>query len=60
MHSFGLNARYLGLLHDTLKENWLKGMVLAEIIARSAKYFLRYDLQDSTISLGAISLETAK
>jgi hypothetical protein len=60
MHSFGLNAKYLGLLHDTLKENWLKGMVLAEIIARSAKYFLRYDLQDSTISLGAISLETAK
>lgn len=56
MHLSGLNARYLGLLHDTLKENWLKGMVMAEIIARSAKYFLRYDLQDSTISLGAVSL----
>lgn len=29
-------------------------------MARSAKYFLRYDLQDSTINLGASNIEQAK
>jgi hypothetical protein len=47
--------RYLGLLYDHAKEQWLKSIVLAEIVARAAKYFLRYDLQDSAINLGATS-----
>jgi hypothetical protein len=46
---------YLGLLYDHAKEQWLKSIVLAEIVARAAKYFLRYDLQDSAINLGATS-----
>jgi hypothetical protein len=52
--------RYLGLLYDHAKEQWLKSIVLAEIVARAAKYFLRYDLQDSAINLGATSSENAR
>ena len=59
LHLAGLNIRYLGIVFDNAKETWLKGILLAEIVARSAKYFLRYDLQDSTINLGASSLEDA-
>ncbi len=51
--------RYLGLVYDHAKETWLKGILLAEIVARSAKYFLRYDLQDSSINLAATSIEHA-
>lgn len=45
--------RYLGLLLDNAKEQWVKGLLMAEIVARSAKYFLRYDLQDSALNLAA-------
>jgi hypothetical protein len=51
--------RYLGLVYDNSKETWLKGILLAEIVARAAKYFLRYDLQDSSINLAATSIEHA-
>jgi hypothetical protein len=52
--------RYLGLAYDNAKENWFKSIILAEIVARSAKYFLRYDLQDSSINLGATSIDHAR
>jgi hypothetical protein len=45
--------RYLGLLLDNAKEQWVKSLLLAEIVARSAKCFLRYDLQDSALNLAA-------
>lgn len=55
LHHSGLNMRYLGLLFDNAKEQWLKGILLAEIVARAAKYFLRYDLEDSALNLAATS-----
>jgi hypothetical protein len=60
MHMSGLNIRYLGLLYDNAKEQWLKGLLLSEIVARAAKYFLRYDLQDSALNLGATNSEAAR
>lgn len=56
LHKAGINMRYLGLLLDHCKEPWLKAIVTSEIIARAAKYFLRYDLQDSLLNLSAGSL----
>lgn len=60
MHMSGLNIRYLGMLYDNAKEQWLKSILLAEIVARAAKYFLRYDLQDSSLNLAATSIEAAR
>ena len=59
MHSNGINMRYLGFVHDNAKETWLKKIVLSEIVARSAKYFLRYDLQESLVNMNLNSLEEA-
>jgi hypothetical protein len=60
MHLTGLNIRYLGLVYDHAKEQWLRTILNSEVLARSAKYFLRYDLQDSTMNLNAESLEQAR
>ena len=53
MHRDGVNMRYLGLMLDNCKEPWLEGMLTSEVVARSAKYFLRYDLQDGLLNLAA-------
>ena len=51
MHEHGINIRHLGMLLEKVKESWLKNMIMAEIAARCAKYFLRFDLQDSLLNL---------
>jgi hypothetical protein len=60
MHLTGLNIRYIGLVCDHAKEQWLRTILNSEVLARTAKYFLRYDLQDSTMNLNAESLEQAR
>jgi hypothetical protein len=60
LHLSGLNIRYLGLVLEHAKESWLRAIISSEIVARSAKYFLRYDLQDSCLNLSASTIEQAK
>jgi hypothetical protein len=60
MHASGINMRYLGILVDLCKEDWLRALLLSEITARAAKYFLRFDMQESAFNLGVDSLERAK
>jgi hypothetical protein len=51
MHGYGLNIRYLGLVMEKAKENWIKSILMSEISARCAKYFLKFDLQDCILNL---------
>jgi hypothetical protein len=44
MHDSGLNMRYLGNFLDLVKAPWLSSILHSEIIARSAKHILRYEL----------------
>lgn len=56
MHSLGINMRYLGSLVELSKRDWLRSMLLSEIVARSAKYILWFDLQESTLNSRVNSL----
>ncbi len=57
MHFYGLNIRYLGQIINYTDSDWLKSMLVAEVVARAAKYFIKYDLQGSTIALQSQSVE---
>lgn len=57
MHLNGLNIRYLGQIINFITIDWLKAMLMAEVVARSAKYFIKYDLQESTLALKSQSIE---
>jgi len=45
MHLYGLNIRYVGQLINYTNSDWLKSMLMAEVVARAAKYFIKYELQ---------------
>jgi hypothetical protein len=59
MHLYGLNMRYIGQIINFTNSNseWLKSMLMAEVVARAAKYFIKYDLQESTMALKSQSVE---
>lgn len=60
MHGYGVNLRYLGLVLERASEPWLKAVIMAEVAARSAKCFLKFDLQDCTLNLNETSLEQVR
>lgn len=59
VHQSGLNMRYLGVLLDLAKSEWLISLLHSEIIARAAKYTLRYELQES-MNMGVDSEQKAQ
>ena len=60
MHSSGINMRYLGTMIEKSREQWLQSLLLSEVVARSAKWFLRYDMQETALGLGVDSVERAE
>ena len=43
-----------------MKEPWLKALISSEIVSRSAKYYFRFDMQESATNLNVESLERAR
>lgn len=40
--------RHVGLIYKKVKQNWLKNLIKADIIARTMKNYFRFDLQNLT------------
>ena len=51
LHKLGINMRYLGVILEKSKANWLKEIIMSEICARCAKKFLNFDLQDCLLNI---------
>jgi len=60
MHGYGVNMRYLGLVLEKSRETWLRSIIMSEVVARCAKKFLQFDLQNCIINLNESKTENTQ